>query len=160
MARKYSTKWWSAKQEKRVAKEISGKQVVASGSKWGSKGDVRTTDFLVECKTTKKNFYTLNIKTWEKIEREATKDGLRIPIMCIDLEGGKVRLALFNSGTFDINTSGDYIGNYRVCKSVRIDKSFVGRSIRFTTKPDFNLQVCEWEDVVYEICRGSADYVT
>ena len=41
MANKCSTKFMSDKQEKRVAEEISGRRVVASGNKWGSKGDVR-----------------------------------------------------------------------------------------------------------------------
>ena len=71
-------------QEARVAKELNAKTVIASGALWGSKGDVRHEDFLVECKTTTKLYYSLTMKVWEKIEKEAVKDGLRIPLMCIE----------------------------------------------------------------------------
>ena len=79
----------SQKQEKKVAEELNANTVVASGAKWGSKGDVRSDRYLVECKMTQKPFYSLTKSTWEKIQKEATKDGLRIPMMCIDVEGCK-----------------------------------------------------------------------
>lgn len=154
MANKNSTKYASDRQEKRVAKEISGKQVVASGSKWGSKGDVRDDLYLIECKTTRNKFYTLNINTWIKIQREAIKDGLRTPIMCVDLENGKTKLAIFNAGIFDVDAFAVYNGNYHAHKSVRIDESFIGKIILFDTKPEIHLQVCEWGETVSEICRG------
>lgn len=79
----------SQKQEKSVAEEFNAKTVVASGAMWGSKGDVRNDKYLIECKMTQKPFYSLTKSTWEKIEKEAIKDGLRIPMMCIDVEGCK-----------------------------------------------------------------------
>ena len=82
-------------QEKSVAKDLDAKTVVASGALWGSKGDVRHDDFLVECKTTEKPYYSLTMKVWEKIEKEATRDGLRVPLMCVDVNGGKDRYAVF-----------------------------------------------------------------
>ena len=82
-------------QEKSVAKDLEAKTVVASGALWGSKGDVRHDDFLVECKTTEKPFYSLTMKVWEKIEKEAVRDGLRIPLMCVDVNDGKDRYAVF-----------------------------------------------------------------
>lgn len=82
-------------QEKSVAKDLDAKTVIASGALWGSKGDVRHDDFLVECKTTEKPYYSLTMKVWEKIEKEAIKDGLRIPLMCIDINDGKDRFAVF-----------------------------------------------------------------
>ena len=82
-------------QEKSVAKDLDAKTVIASGALWGSKGDVRHDEFLVECKTTEKSFYSLTMKVWEKIEKEAVRDGLRIPLMCIDIDGGKDRYAVF-----------------------------------------------------------------
>lgn len=157
MASKTSTKYASNKQEKRVAKEIGGKQVVASGSKWGSKGDVRGDLFLIECKTTRRKFYTLNLSTWLKIQREAIKDGIRTPLMCIDLENGKTKLAVFKVGTFDVDAFCVYNGNYRANKSVRVTEDFIGKIILFDTKPEIRLQICEWEDAVYEICRGACD---
>lgn len=82
-------------QEKSVAKDLDAKTVIASGALWGSKGDVRHEDFLVECKTTEKSYYSLTMKVWEKIEKEAIKDGLRIPLMCVDVNDGKDRFAVF-----------------------------------------------------------------
>lgn len=82
-------------QEKSVAKDLDAKTVIASGALWGSKGDVRHDDFLVECKTTEKSYYSLTMKVWEKIEKEAIKDGLRIPLMCIDVNDGEDRFAVF-----------------------------------------------------------------
>lgn len=82
-------------QEKSVAKDLDAKTVIASGALWGSKGDVRHDEFLVECKTTEKSYYSLTMKVWEKIEKEAIKDGLRVPLMCIDVNDGKDRYAVF-----------------------------------------------------------------
>lgn len=82
-------------QEKSVAKDLNAKTVVASGALWGSKGDVRHDEFLVECKTTEKPFYSLTMKVWEKIEKEAVRDGLRIPLMCVDINNGEDRYAVF-----------------------------------------------------------------
>lgn len=82
-------------QEKSVAKDLNAKTVIASGALWGSKGDVRHDEFLVECKTTEKSFYSLTMKVWEKIEKEAVRDGLRIPLMCIDINNGEDRYAVF-----------------------------------------------------------------
>lgn len=91
----------SQKQEKSTAKEFNAKTVVASGAKWGAKGDVRNDKFLIECKTTKRSFYTLTAKTWEKIEREAIRDHLRIPLMVIDLED-KYRVVVFRPQDFNV----------------------------------------------------------
>ena len=95
MAKQGTTKYKSNLQEKRVAKELGGKQVIASGSLWFASSDVRHDEFLVECKTTEKSFYSLTMKVWEKIEKEAIKDGLRIPLMCVDVNDGEDRFAVF-----------------------------------------------------------------
>jgi hypothetical protein len=84
----------SKNQESRVAKELSGKVTPASGALWGAKADVKSDLFLVECKTTSKDYYSLTYDTWYKIFREAVKEGLRIPVMCIDLNNGKSRYAV------------------------------------------------------------------
>lgn len=87
----------SKRQESKVAKELSGKVTPASGALWGAKADVRNDTFLVECKTTEKDFYSLTFNTWDKIYHEAIKDSLRIPVMCIDLQNGKQRYAVMCS---------------------------------------------------------------
>ena len=75
----------SQKQEKSVAKDLSARTVVASGALWNAKADVRNSQFLVECKTTSKDYYTITAKVWEKICKEANRDRMREPLLVIDL---------------------------------------------------------------------------
>lgn len=90
----------SQKQEKSVAKSFNAKVTVASGALWGQKGDVRNSKILVECKTTEKDYYSLTATVWEKIEQEAIRDHLRIPLMVIDLED-RDRVVVFRPKDFD-----------------------------------------------------------
>ena len=89
----------SQKQEKSVAKDFNAKVTVASGALWGMKADVRNDKFLIECKTTEKDYYSLTAKVWEKVCEEAIKDHMRIPLMVIDLED-KDRMVVFNPHDF------------------------------------------------------------
>lgn len=91
----------SQKQEKSVAKDMGAKTVVASGAMWNAKGDVRSDKFLMECKTTEKDFYSITTKVWEKIAMEADKDGLRIPLLFVDLRDSD-RYVVFNPNDFSI----------------------------------------------------------
>ena len=88
-------------QEKAVAKDFNAKVTVASGALWGMKADVRNDKFLIECKTTEKDYYSLTSKVWEKIEQEAIKDHLRIPLMVIDLDD-RDRVVVFRPQDFDL----------------------------------------------------------
>lgn len=85
----FKVKKASSLQEKATAELFGGKQVIASGALWFSKGDVVTDIFLIENKMTSKNFYSLKISTWNKIKKEATKAGLRTPLMVVMLGNGK-----------------------------------------------------------------------
>jgi hypothetical protein len=76
----------SQNQEKSTAKKFGGKTVIASGALWASKADVRSDKFLVECKTTEKDFYSVSSRVWEKIEREAVRDGIRTPVLQVDIK--------------------------------------------------------------------------
>ena len=62
MAKKGTTRYRSNKQEREVAKIFGGKQVIASGSLWFADSDVRSDKYLIECKTTEKDYYTLTAK--------------------------------------------------------------------------------------------------
>lgn len=89
----------SVNQERRVAREVCGRTTIASGALCFQKGDVRADALLVECKTTSKDTYTLSRAVWDKIANEATKDGLRIPVLQVDFEDDGYRpimCALFN----------------------------------------------------------------
>ena len=90
----------SQKQEKSVAKKFNARLTAASGALWGMKGDVRSDKYLIECKTTEKDYYSLTAKVWEKIEQEAIRDHLRIPLMVIDLED-RDRVVVFRPKDFD-----------------------------------------------------------
>lgn len=56
------TRWYSNKQEKKVAKAVGGKQVANSGATAFYKGDVITDQFLIECKTSTKEVKSVSIK--------------------------------------------------------------------------------------------------
>lgn len=70
---KTSTRYFSNKQEKSVAKTIGGKQTANSGATPFQKGDVVTDDWLIECKTKTTPSESMSIKKeWlEKNEEEA-----------------------------------------------------------------------------------------
>ena len=152
----------SQKQEKSVAKDLNARTVVASGALWGSKGDVRHDNLLVECKTTDKSFYSLTMQVWEKIEKEAIRDGLRIPVMCIDLNGGKDRYAVFIDKDFrhyrsyyDITAPTDCMRSdkksFRVQYPERILMVAYKKS-KFGETPCF--VVIQWDDFLYMLKGG------
>lgn len=115
----------SQKQEKSVARQFNARVTAASGALWGMKGDVRNEKFLIECKTTEKDFYVLTSKVWEKIQEEATKDHMRIPLMMIDLEDSE-RYVVFRPKDFSKTVISPLISMIRIQKSLRICKGMVG----------------------------------
>lgn len=132
MAKRGTTKYQSTKQEKRVAKDLEAKVTVASGALDFQKADVRNDLWLIECKTTAKPFYSLTEKTWDKIESQAIKDGIRMPMMCIDLEDGKTCVVVIKYLDFlgmDYDTKAQYLGNpvpdFIEASSVRITGDFI-----------------------------------
>lgn len=77
----------SRKQEKEFAKRNSGKTTVSSGNKWGAKGDVKTKYFLVELKRTDHDSYSFSGAVWNKIRKEAIREGLREPMYAVEING-------------------------------------------------------------------------
>lgn len=65
----------SKKQERLVAKEVGGRVVKASGALWYQKGDVEHEQFLIECKSTTDNSYSLKLDTIHKIMDEGMAKG-------------------------------------------------------------------------------------
>lgn len=110
----------SQKQEKSVAKDFNARPTVASGALWGMKGDVRNDKFLIECKTTEKDYYSITTKVWEKIEDEALKDRMRTPLLIIDLQDAD-RYVVFNPNQFirQVNTYEVAPHVHGGCKSFR-----------------------------------------
>jgi len=78
-------KAFSTKQEKLIAKELGGYPVGMSGAAPGTPGDVKTYDWLVECKTHAEPGHNIffDIDVWDKIEKEAMAMH-RKPVLVVD----------------------------------------------------------------------------
>lgn len=83
----------SRKHEDRLAKKLGGKRTAASGAFWNRKGDVRTTDWLVEHKWTGKASFSVKAAVLEKIVNEAILDS-RMPVLGVSLNGENYCLVL------------------------------------------------------------------
>lgn len=70
----------SRKHEDRLAKKLGGSRNAASGAFWSRKGDVRSSDLLLEHKWTGKTQFTVKAVELEKIVKEAILDG-RTPVL-------------------------------------------------------------------------------
>jgi len=83
---KKSTRYFSGRQERKVAKKLGGKQVANSGAATFVAGDVITTDWLIECKTKTKDCSSFTIKEdWLlKNEEEAFAMGKNNSALCFD----------------------------------------------------------------------------
>lgn len=80
-----STKTFSIKQEKLIASELGGYPVSGSGARPCAPGDVKTYDWLVECKTHTKPDQSIlfDINVWNKICDEAMATH-RKPVLVVD----------------------------------------------------------------------------
>ena len=83
---KTSTRYFSSRQEKKVAKAVGGKKVANSGATKFSKGDVRTDNWLFECKTKTTPSESMSVKLeWLiKNEEEAFAMGKDYSAVVID----------------------------------------------------------------------------
>lgn len=146
----------STLQEKKVADEVSGKVVPASGALDNFKGDVRSLYFLLECKTTEKDYYVLTLKTWDKIKKEALKDGLREPLMQVDLKDGKCkRLCILEYDSFDYlipeKDWKDYLKDQYIIKGKSIRLKDVGVYV-WHSYHDKKVIVVDWEYFLSTLC--------
>lgn len=80
------TRFYSNRQEKKVAKAVGGKQTANSGATAFQKGDVSTNQFLIECKTKTKdcNSFTIKEEWLLKNEEEAFAMGKNNSALCFD----------------------------------------------------------------------------
>lgn len=85
------TRWYSNKQEQRVARTIRGKVVSNSGATPFSKGDVQSSKLLVECKTVTVPKQSVSIKKeWlTKNEEEAFAMGKPYSVLAFDFGDGE-----------------------------------------------------------------------
>lgn len=75
--------------ERRAAKVFGGRVQPASGAinVAALKADVKSREFLVDDKTTNTQSYSLNVKTWRKLQKEAFMNRRR-PAMRIEFADG------------------------------------------------------------------------
>lgn len=152
----------SKEQENRVAKEISGIVTPASGALWGAKADVRNDIFLVECKTTEKDFYSLTFNTWDKVYHEAIKDGLRIPVMCIDILNGKYRYAVmcykdlpeYNPLYSSVNLYGSKPSSYVAKSSFRVKDIGLFSLVNSRSNKAYCLVSMSWSSFLNEVVKS------
>lgn len=87
---KNSTRYYSNRQEKSVAKVLKGKKQSNSGATAFNKGDVNTELFLIECKTKTKDSESFTIKKewFDKNEEEAFAMGKLYNAIAIDFGDG------------------------------------------------------------------------
>jgi hypothetical protein len=96
------TRFYSNKQEKQVAKAIRGKQVVNSGATAFSKGDVKTDEWLVECKTatTAKASFSIKKEWLQKNREEAFAMGKSYNALAFDFGTSNNRYYIIDEKTF------------------------------------------------------------
>lgn len=85
------TRFYSSRQEKKVAKAVGGKQTANSGATAFSKGDVRNDLFLLECKTHTefRNSFTIKRDWIDKNREEAFQMGKHYSALVIDFGDGE-----------------------------------------------------------------------
>lgn len=85
-----STRYYSNKQEKAIAKNIGGRKVANSGATRFNKGDVQTDDWLIEAKTKTSASKSMTIqKEWLiKNKEEAFAMGKMHNALCFDFGDG------------------------------------------------------------------------
>ena len=152
MPKRGTTKFLSKKQEKKVAKDLKGREVIASGAIWSAKADVRSDAFLCECKTSEKEYYRLTPITWAKIRDEAVKDGIRLPIMCIEVKDtqlGVIRLAVFNNNELELFGKETISKVVLTTRALRVDKNMLKGATEYKYSvgvyPPVFVTVCSWD---------------
>ena len=87
------TRFYSNRQEKKVAKAVKGKQTSNSGATDFQKGDIVTDLFLLECKTktTVSKSFTLKKEWFDKNREEAFEMGKPYSAVVVDFGDGENR---------------------------------------------------------------------
>lgn len=96
------TRFYSNKQEKQVAKVVGGRQTANSGATAFSKGDVFTSDWLIECKTSTSEKASFSIKRdWlDKNKEEAFAMNKDHNALCFDFGPNTERYYIVDEKTF------------------------------------------------------------
>ena len=100
-----STRYYSSKQEKKIAKAVGGRKTSNSGATKFDKGDISNSQFLIEAKTTTTDKHSFTIKEeWLiKNEEEAFAMGKNNSALCFDFgPNSKQRYYIISEQLFKI----------------------------------------------------------
>ena len=95
------TRFYSNRQEKKIAKAVSGKQVAGSGATKFNKGDVITKDWFIEAKTsvTEKQSFSIKREWIDKMREQAFQMGKHLSALVFDF-GTDERFYVIDEKTF------------------------------------------------------------
>ena len=98
----FSTRFYSDKQEKAIAKAIHGKQQSNSGATKFQKGDVTDEQWLIEAKTstTAKASFSIKKEWLDKMKEEAFQMGKYYSSLCFDFGEDTKRYYVVDEKTF------------------------------------------------------------
>lgn len=104
------TRFYSNKQEKKVAKVLNGKQTSNSGATPFVKGDVLLDNWLIECKTktTDSKSFTLKKEWFEKNKEEAFAMNKDYNALVIDFGDGEQHYIVDEKLFKQLVAAGDY----------------------------------------------------
>lgn len=96
------TRFYSKRQENKVAKETGGKRTANSGATPFQKGDVLLDDWLIECKTatTEKQSFSIKRDWLDKNREEAFAMGKMYNALCFDYGDSGDRYYVIDEKTF------------------------------------------------------------
>lgn len=98
----FSTRYYSSKQEKQVAKAVGGRKTANSGATAFVKGDVLADDWLLECKTVTEPRQSMSVKKdWiDKNREEAFQMGKHHSAVVIQFEPDGENLYIISEKDF------------------------------------------------------------
>ena len=96
------TRYYSKRQENRVAKELNGKRTANSGATNFQKGDVNLDNWLIECKTatTEKKSFSIKHEWLDKNKEEAFAMRKDYNALCFDFGDNGSRYYIIDEKTF------------------------------------------------------------
>lgn len=126
--------------ESEVAERLNGKPVKYSGRMTGFKGDVKTKNFICDCKYTQSNKYALTGDIWYKVSTWALNEN-KSPMMAICIDGDELSKLIVVSAY----TMTEEISASKTRKSYTVTKKSVGECIEIVHN--------SWSDkvVVYDM---------
>lgn len=154
-----STKTFSIAQEKMVAKELGGYPIGGSGAMPGAPGDVKTYDWLAECKThtTPEHNILFDLGVWSKIKNEAMAMHKK-PVLIVDDGSQKASMTWCLCRAANINLSHSLVLDFpaTVRKNITCSHSKLDEKLKSSIKKYIGEF---YENGVYEIKWDGEDVI-